>query len=154
MIRSKNLQTVTVADDPSASNSPQVKRRGTMAMKQQAGMLPDGTIILLDLKKRDADGAWKRCSLAEMKRIHNLMARDLSGAAGLPDAQNPLWARRCFLAQPVALAKDFVIIRAAIGAPLVLRLHAGSDLDVLRREDAEWVDKLNLILCSWAALPA
>jgi len=156
MIGSKGLRTVTVFKDESAASDskPNLKRRTTLMCKEASGMLPDATIILLDLKKLAPDGAVAPCTLAEMKHIHNLMARDLSGSDGVVDSGNPAWSCRCFLAQPVSLAKDVHVIRIAIGAPLVLRLHEGSDRDKVRSEDIQLIDKLNLILCSWDSLPA
>jgi len=160
MIADLALPTVGVAEDDAHATcdgdaEPPMRQEGTKKCQQQAGMLPDATILLLDLKRPGAEaGSFQRLTLSEMKRIHNLMARDLSTCAGPPAAKNPLWSLRCFLAQPVALSSEYVIIRAAVDAPLVIRMHAGTDLEEIKREDAEWVGKLNLILCNWSALPA
>jgi hypothetical protein len=148
MIGEKGFPTVAVFNDESTAG----QRSGSKECKEASGMLPNATIISLDLKKPNPDGTMAQCTLADMKRIHNWMARDLSRLDGLPDAANPVWACRCFLAQPVALAKGVQVLRAAIGAPLVLRL--GSDRDTVRNEDSQWVEKLNLILCSWDSMPA
>jgi len=98
---------------------------------------------MLELKKRigvsdDAAEQWGHLSLDEMKKLHTLMATDVSGKGGWPE--DPVLAKRIFIAQPVALTKEFVIIRAAIGAPLVNRIQAAEQGDVedlaeVRRED-------------------
>jgi hypothetical protein len=77
------------------------------------------------------------------------MAKDLSKVNGIPDKDNVAWARRCFLAQPVSLAPEVHVLRAAIGAPLVLRLHHENAWDAVRREDGEFIEKLNLVLTHW-----
>jgi len=152
-ISEKKLPTVEVFEDSSTNTgAPSFQRSGTVACKTASGMLPDATIICLDLKKADPEGTMKRCSLGEMKRIHNLMARDLSGQKSVVEPDNALWALRCFLAQPVSLSKDFHVLRAAIGAPLVLRLQQGCR-DEVQTEDCQWIDKLHLILSSWDSLP-
>lgn len=91
-------------------------------------------------------------SLDEMKKVHTLMATDVSGKDGLPE--DPVLAKRIFIAQPVALTKEFIIIRAAIGAPLVNRIQAAEqsdaeDLAEVRREDEALIDKLHALLCAW-----
>jgi hypothetical protein len=112
-------------------------------------MLPDATILCLDLRRPDGAGGFKRVTLAEAKQIHSLMAKDLSEVNGIPDKDNVAWARRCFSAQPVSLAPEVHVLRAAIGAPLVLRLHHENDWDAVRREDGEFIEKLNLVLTHW-----
>jgi len=150
LIQAKGLETVGLFEDVS-SRTASIQRRGTVAFKAESGMLPDATIILLDLKRPETDGSMRRCTLAEMKCIHNLMARDLSGIAGIQEPENAAWAIRCFLAQPVSLCSSVHVLRAAIGAPLTIRLSSGNS-DAVRSEDGCWVDKLHLILSSWAAL--
>merc|ERR1712107_458378 len=85
------------------------------------GMIKMKTINMLQLRKRigvgeDGTEQWGRLTLDEMKKVHTLMATDVSGKDGFPE--DPVLARRIFIAQPVALTKEFIIIRAAIGAPL------------------------------------
>jgi len=145
MIKSKAFPTVTVVDD--------VCTPETRMCKEASGMMPHATIVFLELKKPNPEGTMKLCTLAEAKRAHSLMARDLSGIAGKEDHNNPVWARRCFLGQPVSLSADIHVLRIALGAPLVLRLHEASNRDEVQKEDAELVDKLNLILRSWDVMP-
>merc|ERR1712226_339268 len=79
------------------------------------------------------------------------MAEDLSGVSGIPNKDNVAWSKRCFLAQPVSLAPEVHVLRAAIGAPLVLRLHHENDWDAVRREDGEWIEKLLLTYWDFSA---
>jgi len=145
MIKSKAFPTVTVVDDICTAE--------TRMCKEASGMMPHATIVFLELKKPNFDGTMKLCTLAEAKRAHSLMARDLSGIGGREDPSNPVWARRCFLGQPVSLSADIHVLRIALGAPVVLRLHEASNRDEVQKEEAELVDKLNLILCSWDVMP-
>merc|ERR1712137_1522824 len=145
MIKRKGFSTVSVVDDMCTTE--------TRMCKEASGMIPHATIVFLELKKLNADGTLNLCTLAEAKRAHNLMARDLSEVKGKEDPSNPVWARRCFLGQPVSLSAEIHVLRIALGAPLVLRLHEPSNRDEVRREEVELVDKLNLILRSWDAMP-
>jgi hypothetical protein len=125
------------------------------------GMIKTRTINMLELKKRigvDDDGTeqWGHLTLDEMKKVHTLMATDVSGKDGMPE--DPVLAKRIFIAQPVALTKEFVIIRTAIGAPLVNRIQAAEEGDVedlaeVWREDEAVIDKLHALLCAWPASP-
>jgi hypothetical protein len=152
-VRQKDLPTVSVYTDLSAPKPADlhlpVTRQRTMDAKAQSGMLPGATILCLDLRRPDGAGGFKRVTLAEAKQIHSLMSKDLSEVDGIPNKDNVAWARRCFLAQPVSLAPEVHVLRAAIGAPLVLRLHHENDWDAVRREDGEWIEKLNLLLSYW-----
>merc|ERR1712007_343536 len=141
MIKSKAFPTLTVVDDACTTE--------TRMCKEASGMIPHATIVFLELKKLNPDGTMKLCTLAEAKHAHSLMARDLSDIGGKEDPNNPVWARRCFMGQPVSLSADIHVLRIALGVPLVLRLHEPSNLDEVRREEAELVEKLNLILLSW-----
>jgi len=125
------------------------------------GMIKLKTINMLELRKRigvaeDGTEQWGRLTLDEMKKVHTLMATDVSGKDGWAD--DPVLAKRIFIAQPVALTKEFIIIRAAIGAPLVNRIQAAEqsdaeDLAEVRREDKALVDKLHALLCAWPSSP-
>ena len=136
-------------------------RSTTMDAIIDCGMFKMKTINMLELKKRigvgdDGIEQWGHLSLDEMKKVHTLMATDVSGKDGWPE--DPVLAKRIFIAQPVALAKEFVIIRAAIGAPLVRRIHAAEQGDAedhaeVRREDEALVGKLHALLCDWPSSP-
>lgn len=144
MIRAKALETVRLYEE-----APSLEDR-----RLSCGMHSDGTILCLDLCKPAVNGGMMRLNLGEARRVHNLMARDLSGMVAEGAAESKVLRRRCFLAQPVALTSAGPnVLRAAVGAPLVLRLHEGKDRVQLRREDEEWVEKMDLILRMWDSLP-
>merc|ERR1711967_163894 len=136
-------------------------RCNTVDAIQDCGMIKMKTINMLELKKRigigeDGTEQWGHLSLDEMKKVHTLMATDVSGKDGWPE--DPVLAKQIFIAQPVALTKEFVIIRAAIGAPLVRRIHTAEqgdaeDLAEVRREDEALVSKLHALLCAWPSSP-
>jgi len=147
-------------DSPSSGDSEPSRCRArcsTVDAIIDCGMIKMKTINMLQLKKRIAiaeDGTeqWGRLTLDEMKKVHTLMATDVSGKDGFPE--DPVLEKRIFIAQPVALAKEFIIIRSAIGAPLVNRIQAAEqfnpqDLAEVRREDEALIDKLHALLCAW-----
>lgn len=147
-------------DSPSSGDSEPSRCRArcsTVDAIIDCGMIKMKTINMLQLKKRIAiaeDGTeqWGRLTLDEMKKVHTLMATDVSGKDGFPE--DPVLEKRIFIAQPVALTKEFIIIRAAIGAPLVNRIQAAEqfnpqDLAEVRREDEALIDKLHALLCAW-----
>jgi len=132
-------------------------RSSTVDAIIDCGMIKTKTINMLELKKRigigdDGTEQWGHLTLDEMKKVHTLMATNVSGKNGWPE--DPVLAKRIFIAQPVALTKELVIIRAAIGAPLVERIHAAEqgdaeDLAEVRREDEALIDKLHALLSAW-----
>merc|ERR1711862_560142 len=125
MVRAKGLETVNLFEE-----APTVQ-----ADRLDCGMHADATILCFDLCKPAEDGSMQRLTLSEAKRLHNLMARDLSYVEGLSEVEQDLLGKRCFLAQPVSLTPSGPhVLRAAVGAPLVLRLHQNADLDDLRKE--------------------
>jgi len=144
MIRAKGLETVNLYEEAPTVDQDRV----------ECGMHADATILCFDLRKPGTDGAMERLSMTEAKRVHNLMARDLSSVEGLSEAEREVLGKRCFLAQPVSLTKSGPhVLRAAVGAPLVLRLHEDGDLDELRKEDETFVEKMNLVLRKWESMP-
>ena len=137
MIQAKSLETVRLFEEAPAAQEDRVT----------CGMHADATILCFELRKPGSEGAMERLSLAEAKRVHNLMARDLSSVEGLTEKEQEVLGRRCFLAQPVSLSKAGPhVLRAAVGAPLVVRLHEGGDRDEVRDEDETFVAKLDLVL--------
>merc|ERR1712146_704284 len=146
VVKSKASPAVSIFEDSRESS--------TVDAIIDCGMIKMTTINMLELKKRigvqeDGTEQWGRLSLDEMKKVHTLMATDVSGKDGWPE--DPVLAKRIFIAQPVALSKDFIIIRAAIGAPLVRRIHAAEqgdaeDLAEVRCEDEALVGKLHALL--------
>lgn len=166
IVRAKASPALGIIDDLSASSGPPSpcspsRRRGTEDAIDECGMMQVRTINCLELKRPDGVGEdgverWQRLSLDEMKKLHTLMATDVSGKDGWPE--DPALARRIFIAQPVALTKEFVIIRVAIGAPLVERIHSseqgdGEDVAEVRREDEALVAKMHALLCAWPSPP-
>jgi hypothetical protein len=163
VVKSKASPAVSIFEDTSIhpqGGLPRSKCRNrcsTVDAIIDCGMIKMKTINMLKLKKRigvEADGTerWGPLNLDEMKKVHTLMATDVSGKDGWPE--DPVLAKRIFIAQPVALTKEFIIIRAAIGAPLVRRIHAAEqgdaeDLAEVRREDEALVDKLHALLKAW-----
>jgi len=163
VVRSKASPAVGIFEDISmlseGASSPASGRRRSRTEDaiNDCGMIKMRTINMLELKKRIGvgdDGAeqWGHLSLDEMKKLHTLMATDVSGKGDWPE--DPVLAKRFFIAQPVALTKDFVIIRAAIGAPLVSRIHTAEqgdaeDLASVRLEDEALLDKMHALLCAW-----
>merc|ERR1712183_522497 len=108
-------------------------------------MLPYLTILLLELNRPSVDGSMVRLGLEELRKMHTLMARDLSGIQGLP--QDDVLATRFFIAQPVNLCATSQILRMAIGAPLVTRLYRSKDqpseFAAVLREDEALVKKMD-----------
>lgn len=161
VVQSKASPAVGIFEDTSTphgkSSSKCRGRCGTVDAIIDCGMIKVKTINMLELKKRigvaeDGTLQWGRLTLDEMKKVHTLMATDVSGKDGWPE--DPVLAKRIFIAQPVALTKELVIIRAAIGAPLVRRIQAAEegnaeDLAEVRREDEALVDKLHALLSAW-----
>jgi len=161
VVKSKASPAVSIFED-TLTQPPKCRARcNTMDAITDCGMIKLKTINMLELKKRigvgeDGTEQWGHLSLDEMKKVHTLMATDVSGKDGWPE--DPVLAKRIFIAQPVALTKEFVIIRTAIGAPLVNRIHAAEQSDVedlaeVRREDKACVDKLHALLCAWPSSP-
>jgi hypothetical protein len=163
VVKSKASPAVSIFEDSRECSLPSNgrARSSTVDAIIDCGMIKMKTINMLKLKKRIAvaeDGTeqWRPLSLDEMKKVHTLMSTDVSGKDGWPE--DPMLAKRIFIAQPVALSKEFVIIRAAIGAPLVRRIHAAEqgdaeDLAEVRREDEALVGKLHALLCAWPSSP-
>jgi len=167
VVKSKASPAVGIFDDTSihtgANLSPSKgrARSSTVDAIIDCGMIKVKTINMLELKKRIDIGdngteQWEHLSLDEMKKVHTLMATDVSGKDGWPE--DPVLAKRIFIAQPVALTKELVIIRVAVGAPLVQRIHAAEqddaeDLAEVRREDEALVGKLHALLCAWPSSP-
>jgi hypothetical protein len=162
VVRSKASPAVSIFEDSREASLPSNRRArsNTVDAIIDCGMIKMKTINMLELKKRavgdDGTEQWRPLSLDEMKKVHTLMSTDVSGKDGWPE--DPVLAKRIFIAQPVALSKEFVIIRAAIGAPLVRRIHAAEqgdaeDLAEVRREDEALIGKLHALLCAWPSSP-
>jgi len=157
LIRAKSFKTISSREDPSSSagdGQKRLRRRNTTMIREDAHMMPFLTIVLLELSKSIANGENVPLSLGELKKMHTLMATDLSGDTGLPT--NGVSARRFFLAQPVTLSSSVHVLRMAIGAPLVTRLHRSDrqgvgdkEFDEVRQEDEALFEKMDLLLCNY-----
>merc|ERR1711862_713178 len=80
MIRAKALATVSLYEEEQMSDE----------KRTLCGMHPDATILCFDLRRPAANGSMQRLSLEEARRVHNLMARDLSfGCGSSPVAGRP-----------------------------------------------------------------
>lgn len=144
MIQAQDLETVNLFEE------------APMIEEERSGchMHADATILCFDLRKASSGGSMERITMAEARQVHNFMARDLSAIEGLTPDEQLVLGQRCFMAQPVSLTKEGPhVLRAAVGAPLVLRLHEGGDRDVVRQEDQTFVAKFDLIMRMWDALP-
>eukprot|EP00397_Hematodinium_sp_SG-2012_P013095 GEMP01013288.1.p1 GENE.GEMP01013288.1~~GEMP01013288.1.p1 ORF type:complete len:630 (+),score=144.10 GEMP01013288.1:368-2257(+) len=94
------------------------------------GMMPCNTIINLVCKVYN--GELVRLDVAPLRRVHALMARDLSPAVEeicktttVTDDERIVLAQKCYIGQPVALQNGrqaLTFIRIAAGAPLIIRI--------------------------------
>jgi len=150
MIDTKGLPTVSTFNDVSTGEGNEMRRQITKMAVEDAKMFSLNTIIILDLKRPDETGSFSRMtSIAEMRKVHKLMGMDLSGVEGLP--QSECTSKRMFIAQPVTLARELHIIRIALSAPLVSRLHSlDANLQEVEQEDRLLIDKLDIILRNWS----
>lgn len=150
MIDTKGLPTVSTFNDVSTGEGNEMRRQITKMAVEDAKMFSLNTIIILDLKCPDETGSFSRMtSIEEMRKVHKLMGMDLSGVEGLP--QSECTSKRMFIAQPVTLARELHIIRIALSAPLVSRLHSlDANLQEVEQEDRLLIDKLDIILRNWS----
>jgi hypothetical protein len=131
------------------------------------------SIISFELFRRHAGGIYKQMGEAELKKVHTLMALDLTKQGNFTDHAGAVkalaavapgvsvaevLAQPCYTAQPVKLGGGRVALRVAISAPMVTHLAAAETraeaFAKVQVEDRLVFAKMTLLCEFWEALSA